>query len=96
MVQQPKPQGSTFPLATEPQKRRDRTGAEAGLTGGSLLLSRAFKGQMPPAAPLPPAEKEPMHRWIKTEAPRSRVVSEQRAGRDWSALQPLRATTRVS
>src|SRR5687767_11526584 len=56
----------------------------------SLLLSRVLKGQMPPAAPLPPAEKELLQRWIESGAPWNRVISERRAGPDWWALQPLR------
>ena len=60
-----------------------------GSPAQSLLLGRVLKGQMPPAAPLPPAEKELMQRWIESGAPWSRVISEQRAGPDWWALQPL-------
>ncbi|HYI96745.1 MAG TPA: DUF1553 domain-containing protein [Bryobacteraceae bacterium] len=77
-----------------------RNGAiKGGVTGSalkpgspaeSLLLARVVNGQMPPAAPLPPAEKELMQRWIAAGAPWSGAVSEQRAGRDWWALQPLR------
>ena len=52
------------------ERRRERSSAEARFAGGRASCSaRVLKGQMPPAAPLPVAEKELLQRWIESGAP---------------------------
>jgi hypothetical protein len=55
----------------------------------SLLLTRVTRKQMPPGAPLPPAETGTLERWIAAGAPWTTALSERRAGLDWWSLQPL-------
>ncbi len=56
------------------------------------LAERVAKGEMPPAAPLPDPEKRAIEEWVKAGAEWPGVLREQRAGKDWWSLQPLRAT----
>ena len=60
-----------------------------GSANESLLFSRVLKGQMPPAGPLAPEERQLLQQWIDSGAPWTRTVTEQRAGLDWWSLQPL-------
>jgi hypothetical protein len=76
-----------------------RAGAEKGGLKGpaikpgtpdqSLLWTRVFKGEMPPAAPLPASEKDILHRWLQAGAAWTGTLTEMRAGLDWWSLQPL-------
>lgn len=61
-----------------------------GYPAESLLLNRVSKDEMPPAAPLPAAEKDVLRRWVESGAPWQEVIEERRAGPDWWALQPVK------
>ncbi len=68
----------------------------AGKPGESLLWERVSGDEMPPQKPLAAAEKELLHSWIAAGAvwgqspiDRFRYTSDQRAGYDWWALQPV-------
>lgn len=68
--------------------------AAAGVLAGKLL-ARVEKGEMPPGAPLPAAEREALRQWVAAGAPWKEAVKvavRPRAGRDWWSLQPLRTT----
>ncbi len=58
----------------------------------SLLLRRVLAGQMPPASPLPAAEREILRRWIQAGAPwrESRPGAPPEGGPGWWSLQPLK------
>lgn len=63
----------------------------------SLLLQRVDAGEMPPNEPLDADERAVLRRWIAAGAPYPAepldpyaFTSEQRAGYDWWALQPIR------
>ena len=56
---------------------------------GSLLLARVTADEMPPASPLPEADKEALRAWIAAGAAWPEALAEHRAGLDWWSLQPL-------
>ena len=56
---------------------------------GSLLLARVMADEMPPASPLPGADKEALRAWIAAGAAWPEALAEHRAGLDWWSLQPL-------
>ena len=85
-------------LTSRERKAGGDSGAaiEPGRPDDSLLWNRVAADEMPPKHPLPAAEKQILHDWIKAGAPwgaasidRFRYTSDARAGYDWWSLQPL-------
>ncbi len=70
----------------------DLSSRETAASRIGLIMARVDKGQMPPTAPMPPAERAVLRAWIGAGAPWSAPIEEKRAGPDWWSLRPVRET----